>query len=210
MSLGFTDSNDEVREALELACRNNILIFAAMSNGTNYNPAAWPAKELGLCIGIHSCTPGGRRTSDFTPQRVDRNPNFAVVGERIPVHWLTSKGGGFRLAQGTSFATPVAVAMGALILTFANQQRCEINMESVSTDVNPDNLFKPWGMASVFAKISDTIDLYYSLVKPEMLWIDYEGQNGKPSRKHAWEIIEHALDPKNLFEYIVEQTAQRR
>ncbi|KAH7383918.1 peptidase S8/S53 domain-containing protein [Pyrenochaeta sp. MPI-SDFR-AT-0127] len=210
MSLGFTTEHDEVKGALELACANNILVFAAMSNGTNYKPAAWPANELTLCIGIHSCTTGGHRSSEFTPQRAEKNPNFSVVGEQIPVHWPTSKGGGFRLAQGTSFATPVAVAMGALVLTFINQERCEENMESVSQDVNPKNLFKPWGMASVFTKISDTIDIHYSKIQPELLWLKYKGRGGKSSRKHAWSIIENALNPSKLFEDQVDQTRQHR
>lgn len=210
MSFGFTTDHEELKEALDQACQKNILVFAAMSNGSYYESAAWPASELKLCIGIHSCTPGGHMSSDFTPQPVNLNPNLIVVGEKILVHWLTSKGGGFRFAQGTSFATPVAVAMGALILTFVRQKRCASNRKLVPPDVNLDNLGKPWGMASVLTKISYTIKSEYSSVKPEILWVGYKGESGQPSRKHAWNIIEEALSPERIFEDKLKRSEQGR
>ncbi|KAH8698087.1 hypothetical protein GQ44DRAFT_733414 [Phaeosphaeriaceae sp. PMI808] len=191
MSFGFPRENKDVEEALKLAYQNNILVFAAMSN-------VWPAKELQLCIGIHSCTVGGKRSSDFTPRLVDNNPNFIVPGENIPVHWPSSKGGGFRYAHGTSFATPVAVAMGALILTFINQDACEDDREDFAAsqqEVSLDDLGKPWNMARILSEVSYSIDIKYSSISPELLWEGFEGDGGLQSREHAWKIIKNSLKP---------------
>jgi hypothetical protein len=200
MSFGFEAESEEVKSALVLAHQNNVLVFAAMANSTNYKPAAWPAKELSLCIGIHSGTIGGHSCSDFTARPTEKNPNLMVVGERILLHWLTSKGGGFRYGQGTSFATPVAVSMGALVLTFQKQRRCEINLESIKSDVIISELYKPWGMASLFTRISTFVGNHYSSIEPELLWYKYEETDPKASRKYAWDLIEGALSPSRLYE----------
>jgi hypothetical protein len=202
MSLGFEDQNADVQKALELANAKNILVFAAMSNEGMHKPAAWPAKDLNLCVGIHSCTVGGNSRSDFTARPVDQNPNFMVVGEKIPIHRLTSKGGGFCLGYGTSFATPVAVSMGALILTFVEQKRCLKNRKSIPKSAHLDDLRQAWGMASLLNRASNHLDyqinLNYSLVEPELLWAGNRA-NGTASREHAWGIIASALSAQLIY-----------
>lgn len=122
MSFGFRDYNRQIDLALNRAKENNILVFAAMGNGGIYEGAAWPARVMDDAIGIHSCDESGRTGLELTSAVVADNPNFMVVGETFPAHWPTQKGGGFRSVEGTSFATPIAVAMAALILAFANQR----------------------------------------------------------------------------------------
>jgi Subtilase family len=212
MSLGFEDKNTEVQEALELANEKNILVFAAMSNEGMHKPAAWPAKDLKLCVGIHSCTVGGNSHSDFTARPVDQNPNFMVVGEKIPIHRLTSKGGGFCMGNGTSFATPVAVSMGALILTFVEQKRCLKNKKSLPRSAHLDDLRQAWGMASLFNRASNHLDyrinLSYSLVEPELLWAGNR-VDGPASREHAWGIIASALSPELIFKNNLKSVGKR-
>ena len=53
------------------------------------------------------------------------SPRLIVFGENLASHWPTAKGGGLRTGSGTSFATPVAVAIAALILAFVNQDISE-------------------------------------------------------------------------------------
>jgi hypothetical protein len=204
MSFGFENENGEVSKALELARDHKILVFAAMANCSMHNPAAWPANDLNLCIGIHSCTVGGHSASDSTARPAKQNPNLMVVGENIPVHWLASKGGGFRKGEGTSFATPVAVAMGALILTFVHQKRCASKKSSLEGSTKLDHLSHPTGMASLLKKMSDKIATHYALIKPELLWADNRDQ-GKASRDHAWNVIEGTLNPLKIFKESLER-----
>ncbi|KAH6892530.1 hypothetical protein B0T10DRAFT_458239 [Thelonectria olida] len=149
MFFGFDGVDMRVDDALGFARDKGILIFAAMANGGIYDKAAWPARESKDAIGIHSCTEMGKKSSNFTPMPVDRNPNFMVIGEQIIAHWPTAKRGGFRDAEGTSFATPVAVTMAALILAFVNQTRCQKLREECEEKVKVKELWQNWGMTSV-------------------------------------------------------------
>ncbi|OTA82501.1 hypothetical protein M434DRAFT_42330, partial [Hypoxylon sp. CO27-5] len=117
MSFGYDSAPEEVEEALERARQNKIVVFAAMSNGGSLKEPTWPAREAIYSIGIHSCDGNGTR-SGFTPLSRPSADNFMTTGENVVTHWPKEKGGPFRLDNGTSFATPVAVAMAALILAF--------------------------------------------------------------------------------------------
>jgi Subtilase family len=212
MSLGFEDQDTNVQKALELAKAKNILVFAAMSNEGMHKSAAWPSNDLNLCVGIHSCTVGGNSCSDFTARLVDQNPNFMVVGEKIPIHRLTSKGGGFCLGYGTSFATPVAVSMAALILTFVEQKRCLKNRKSIPKSAHLDNLRQAWGMASLLNRASNHLDyqinMNYSLVDSELLWAGNRA-DGAASREHAWSIIASALCPELIYVHNLTRVGKR-
>jgi hypothetical protein len=165
MSFGFDDYMDEVGNALEKARDAGIIVFAAMSNTGRHRRAAWPARTAENAIGIHSCGVMGKNPSDFTPDPIKDNHNFMVVGEAITAHQLTAKGGGFTTVDGTSFATPVAVSMAALILGFANQAACK----KLEKPYNVGRLRSKWGMRNVLYEISkESGD--YSWIRPVLLW----------------------------------------
>jgi hypothetical protein len=199
MSFGFDKVETEVDDALQHAREKKILVFAAMANEGIRRNAAWPAREQRVAIGIHSCiSTGGGRHSDFTPLPVNNNLNFMVVGENINTHWLTAKGGGFRISDGTSFATPVAVAMAALILAFVNQKRCEMNKKECG---RINFIRENWGMIAVLEKISAKFN-GYSWIDPELLWAERALDDkdewdqwlpGEGSKKRAWKVVRKAL-----------------
>jgi Subtilase family len=109
LSLGYQNCvNSEflgLKSALEDAKSRNIIVFAATSNDGAHDQVSWPARAPDFAIGIHSSSDSGQRQSEFTANRFDGH-NFAIVGENILSQWPTSKGGGFRLCTGTSFAMP--------------------------------------------------------------------------------------------------------
>lgn len=201
MSFGFSYRlRGPLKSALKKAAREHILVFAAMSNSGNNNPygAAWPASDSGLTIGIHSCQEAGKRSSSFSPPPVASSHNFMVVGEQVLTHWPETKGGGFRLDEGTSFATPVAASMAALILAFERQHLCKKNREEAEEMVDLDELRELHGMGRVLRHISvpDRETGHYSYIYPSLLWKDFnrafEGDR-KRVRKHAWDVIQDAL-----------------
>lgn len=201
LSFGFSSRprNPSLKDALKKAAESHILVFAAMSNDGNNEPhgAAWPANDLSLTIGIHSCVRQGRWCSNFTPPPVAGSYNFMVEGEQVLTHWPEAKGGGFRFDDGTSFATPVAVSMAALILAFERQHLCKKYRADTERLVDLNELRELHGMGRVLRKISvpDMMG-HYSYIYPRLLWNDLERDlesDRNEVRKHAWDIIQKAL-----------------
>ncbi|MCJ1461421.1 hypothetical protein MMC07_000018 [Pseudocyphellaria aurata] len=128
---------------------------------------------------------------------VPGNYNFMVVGEGIIAHWPTKKGGGFRPVEGTSYATAVAVSIAALILAFANQNRCrKLRKESEKT-VCVEELRDIAGMERVLHSISkEPIDRGYLWINPMLLWAEFpedEDESAEAIRQYGWKKICNAL-----------------
>ncbi|KAI9652610.1 MAG: hypothetical protein M1821_008357 [Bathelium mastoideum] len=197
MSFGFDNVNLKVDEALRLAQTQGILIFAAMANGGIYEKAAWPGRVSNDAIGIHSCVDMGKTSSSFTAMPVERDSNFMVIGENIIAHWPKAKGGGFRPVEGTSFATPVAVSIAALILAFANQGRCRKLREESEKKVRVEELRVNSGMRRVLEAISEKSTDGYLWINPKLLWAkfpeDGEEDTAEAMREHGWKLIREAL-----------------
>ncbi|KAI1373580.1 peptidase S8/S53 domain-containing protein [Hypoxylon crocopeplum] len=194
MSFGYKWFNKDVREALSRARHNNIVVFAAMSNGGIFEPASWPAREAEYAIGIHSCDNDGKR-SGFTAPPAPDNPNFMVVGENIVTHRPKAKGGGFKLDDGTSFATPVAASMAALILAFVEQKICKMERRRAQELVVLEDLYGH-RMALLLKSISTLDDPRYLLIHPKLLWKDCRaGESKEQCRSRAWDVIKKALEP---------------
>lgn len=198
MSFGFQDSYRDVRAALDRAVRGSkILVFAAMSNdGRNREYAAWPARDPFLTIGVHSCNEHGHQ-SGFTPDPVYGSLNFMFVGEKVVTQWPEAKGGGFRLDEGTSFATPAVAAMAALILGFASQHICKNQREAAEKLVDLEELRELRGMGKVLERISQKRwERWYSYIHPLLLWKDFRPSptdDKAKARQHAWDIIVDSL-----------------
>ena len=127
MSFGFptrTLDLEPVRRAIVDAAAKDILIFAAASNGGGNDGLAFPAREdQVICIGS---TDGEGNKSDFTPgPHVCKN--FSTLGEAVKSSW---PGGTNQRKSGTSYATPIAAGIAALVLDFM-RQCSEANPRSV-------------------------------------------------------------------------------
>lgn len=201
MSFGFSFRQKGMRAALEEAHANHILVFAAMSNDGNNSPsgAAWPAKDSHVAIGVHSSKEGGKRSSEFTPNPEKPCYNFMVVGEDVITHWPEAKGGGFRLDNGTSFATPIVSAMAALVLAFTEQHVCKKEQRQVKDASSFDlkDLRQVNGMGELLQQLSESDESgKYLYIHPRLLWKGYQARltdDKKAARGHAWKFIEEAL-----------------
>lgn len=174
------------------------MIFAAASNNGNHSPVAWPARDSGHTICIHSCDDGGKRSSVFTPGVDPNTTNFMAIGENVRSHWPSSKGGGWHVMSGSSTATPVATAIGALLLAFINQSHWQEQRRTVENSVRLKRLRKVRCMTDLLKKISDQkVDGYY-WIHSSLLWKDYKPDAEKrkdpaSAADHAWEQIRLAL-----------------
>lgn len=201
MSFGFSSVQKEVEKALEGARDDMIVTFAAMSNDGNNHQygGAWPARHPALTIGVHSCkNEHGTRSSDFTPKPFRNSDNFMAVGEGIITHWPEPSGGGFRIDEGTSFATPVVTAMAARILAFTMQGTCQKERQDAEEELGENLILKTVKMAAVLHEVSNETD-GYDYIHPELLWKEFQptvrGFKRSPQeiRKHGWEVIKRAL-----------------
>lgn len=155
---------------------------------------AWPARDRRAAIAIHSSLDSGARASDFCARALANNDNFMTVGESILSQWPTAKGGGFRLCSGTSFATPVAAAAGAIILSFVQEQSQSLFRQQAAEKVDLKELHTMDGMQKVLRDISTIDSSGYRWIHSKLFWYDFE-DTGKDDNafQHAWDIIIKAL-----------------
>ncbi|KAK3994248.1 hypothetical protein QBC44DRAFT_392685 [Cladorrhinum sp. PSN332] len=210
LSLGFRgcswDELSEMRSALEEAKQNNIVVFAATSNEGSHESIAWPASDAQYAIGIHSCTDSGTTKSTFTAPASDHGFNFMVVGERILSQRIRARGAGFETWTGSSFATPVATAIGAFVLryvwqTVAGNERLEAEARLGGVD-GLEKIQSNNGMAKVLKAIGRPVEGQYFSIPPTIFWGStlYErnkdpDRDAQEAKAHAWRMITKALGP---------------
>lgn len=116
LSLGMLTPAPELEQALQKAADRNVLIFAAVGNeGGNelYYPAAYDC-----VVGVGSVTESLKHASG---SQVNQSVFVTAPGKSIFGPWtgemaavVSTGGGGYRRATGTSFAVPYAAAMGVI------------------------------------------------------------------------------------------------
>jgi hypothetical protein len=124
--LGFENEDQEIRKAIREAANRDKVILTAASNSGFIDPTkrvSFPARMSGQVISIRSATGHGDRAA-ASPRRSDGDDNFAILGEGIEAAWPASLNDGqlTRFVSGTSFATPVAAGVAALLMEFSMQK----------------------------------------------------------------------------------------
>ncbi|OIW24581.1 hypothetical protein CONLIGDRAFT_673720 [Coniochaeta ligniaria NRRL 30616] len=199
MSLGFRNLAERhaagLRDALAEAQKRGVVVFAATSNDGVHEPVAWPASDRRYAIGVHSCGDRSSQPSEYSAMRLPRSgDNFLVLGENILSQWPTAKGGGFRVASGTSFAAPVASAIGALVLQFVWQKKCKKHNKIVGERAPLADLCTNGGMSKVLAQISTKVGDGFLFIDPKLFWGDFlPDRDDMQAMQHAWDVIEKGL-----------------
>ncbi len=110
MSIAFSESSEVLKEAVQLAYRNDILLVAASGNDssdTAYYPASY---ENVIKVGA---TNDSGVIANFSTRGED--VDFAAPGVNINT---TSLNGNYKTVSGTSFAAPLVAALAATMLSF--------------------------------------------------------------------------------------------
>ncbi|EFX04389.1 extracellular serine protease [Grosmannia clavigera kw1407] len=122
LSLGIDmDNNRELGRAIQAARDSNITIFAAASNGGGNKPRSYPASRPFGVICVHASDGLGNK-GGINPTPLKRGDNFLTLGIGIESKWK----GNDVIKSGTSFATPVMVAIVANVLKFA-LHKCDLD-----------------------------------------------------------------------------------
>lgn len=107
-----------IQKEIDEAEHRKKIIFAAASNDGFNSARAFPANSPRV-ICIHSADGHGNKSA-FNPTAMSKEDNFCVVGEEVEGAW---PGGDLRRMSGTSFATPVGVAIAAFMIAFVTQKK---------------------------------------------------------------------------------------
>jgi len=118
LSFGLKKSIPKIYDEIEEASKANILIFAAANNDGGHAGRTYPANHGPGVFCIHSATCEGNKAS-YNPTPVPREDNFSVVGDCISSCWPSpNESNRKKYMSGSSFATPVAVAVAAFMIAF--------------------------------------------------------------------------------------------
>ena len=156
MSFGFENQNNAINDAIERAFKADKLMFAAASNEGGNKGRSRPGRNPKV-ICIHACDGKGNK-GDMSPSPVKSKVNFTTLGVAVQSRWKKQT----VYKSGTSFATPVAAAIAADVLEFANF-KCKLPEEE------KELLYKCDGMVEVFRAMSTERDRY-DYVQPGHLW----------------------------------------
>ncbi|RSL95725.1 hypothetical protein CEP52_011907 [Fusarium oligoseptatum] len=189
MSFGSEDLLSEVRDAIEEALKRNIIILAAAGNSGNRRGISYPASEERV-FKVFAAKASGY-TAEFSPPTAEDQYSYFILGcgvvstwpsnlrekaaiEELEVFCYGSKEGHEHsekcdtrtVMSGTSFATPIASALVAIIYQFydANQPLpSQVRLRNGS-----ENRFKtPQAVRAIFTKMSrKSSHAPYNLLEP--------------------------------------------
>lgn len=140
----------ETYDEIEQARTGDILLFAAAANNSSSHLRAYPASHGIGVFCIHSTTSEGNN-SPYNPSPLDSTDNFSVVGDCI--FSCSPSGTTMKLMSGTSFATPVAVAVAAFMNGYIRRkfpQHFELSNQTRTFD----------GMTLLFRMMAESRDGY--------------------------------------------------
>ncbi|KAK4224121.1 hypothetical protein QBC38DRAFT_26708 [Podospora fimiseda] len=158
MSFGFGEKFDSIEKAIHRAVNKQKIVFAAASNEGGNRTRTFPATHPRV-ICIHSAD-GYGNPSKFNPTAIQYRHNFCALGEHIEAACPRANEdnfGGVTRESGTSFATPVAVAIATFLIGFVTEEK-------------PDSKFwktpvkSPEGVMRMFEEMSGDRGLGYSSI----------------------------------------------
>ena len=145
MSFGFPfldEYLDGIQTAINEAFVSKILMFAAAKNDGANSGIAYPAnQDQVICV---NSTDGQGNPSKYNPSPVIGR-NLSVLGEDVLSSWPLHFRIGMQRKSGTSYATPIAAGIAAVVLDYARQKMQPNDRYAIS------KLRTPKGMQAVLS-----------------------------------------------------------
>jgi subtilisin family serine protease len=149
MSFGFPYLNqnlDRIHTAINEAFVSRVLMFAAAKNDGANSGIAYPAnQDQVICV---NSTDGHGNPSKYNPSPI-MGQNLSVLGEDVLSSWPVKFKLGMQRKSGTSYATPIAAGIAAIVLEYALEKLP--NEESYAIK----KLRTPRGMQAVLGLMSE-------------------------------------------------------
>ncbi|KAL6364637.1 hypothetical protein LRP88_00607 [Fusarium phalaenopsidis] len=156
-----------VKKIIKEAENDGVIMFVAASNNGIHTGRSFPA-TLDTVICIHA-TDGKGNKGDMNPDPEPHRDNFSTLGVAVPSIWENGV-----YLSGTSYATPVAAAMAAVILAFIEAAVAAGQMPIE----NRDEAFDRQGMKSMLLKMTMLREGYNCIVPWREFWPSNVGQDG--------------------------------
>jgi subtilisin family serine protease len=174
MSFGLAEKNDAIKDAIEKAEYNGVIMFAAASNYGGNTGRAFPARlEHVLCV---HASDGNGTTSGMDPSPKMGRDNFSTLGVAIPS--VTENG---VYLSGTSYSTPVAAGIAANILRFVQH----LTDTGELAEEYRKEAFRRIGMKNILLAMSNSRDGYHYIAPWWKMWDKTSTQ-----QRVAWMIME--------------------
>jgi len=157
MSFGLDNRDTDIDKAITTALTRGITIFAAAANSGGNKPRAYPSDKQNAVICIHA-SDGRGNNGKISPTPLAKGDNFSTLGISIESKWKRSK----VQISGTSFATPIAVALAADVLEFA-RYKCLLS------EYEQQCLYGFNGVTKILRLMSDERESY-DYITPQHLW----------------------------------------
>ena len=148
MSFGFTEEQEEIRDAITEALsgkNEKILFFAAAANKGANEPEMYPARDYRV-FAIRASNHEGHWWKSNPPVDTDQHRSFMTLGQKVPSVTRAES------LSGTSYATPIAAGFAAMILA---DVRLSLTTSALESDVKLLNrLSRHDGMRKVLGELS--------------------------------------------------------
>jgi hypothetical protein len=169
VSIGGTSPSSTLQNAVNYAWNKGTVVFAAAGNGgssTPYYPAA--------CQNVVSV--GATDGSDLLASWSSYGTWMTMVAPGVSIY-TTTNGGGYNYVSGSSYSSPIAAGVGALVLSYAPSLSAAALVSTLEN--NSDDLGAPgfdptfgWGRVNAYRAVSgvgistDTIPPTVSISNP--------------------------------------------
>lgn len=133
LSFGFPEYNDRlqpIRKPLLQAQQNNVLLFAAAGNAAGNEGVYWPA-SMEVVTRVNAVD-GEGNVGNISTTGGELRPIFTLA-EGVPSCQFNSPSNEVIYRSGTSFATPIAVAIAAIVLGYMNSSNKAVVPEDVES-----------------------------------------------------------------------------
>jgi hypothetical protein len=157
MSFGLDYRDTDIDKAITVALTRGITMFAAGANSGGNKPRAYPSNKQNAVICIHA-SDGRGNNGKISPTPLAKEDNFSTLGISIQSKWKKNE----VHISGTSFATPIAVALAADMLEFA-KYKCKLS------EYEQQCLYKFNGVTKILRLMSEERD-GYDYITPQHLW----------------------------------------
>lgn len=142
LALGFSEPQNEIKKAINMAVKRDVIIFAAAGNEGCLEKVAFPARLLDV-MSIFATTARNERW-ELNPSPEPLTSNFAILGVDIE---FPDTG----IRSGTSLATAIAAGFAGSIINFSRQP-----VDEVSNDGWDQLDICSWKeMQKIFSRLSD-------------------------------------------------------